>query len=164
MKMLLRLSIFVLVITCFYGCPVGIDYPLGTPGKEKINKDLFGNWVATTEDSEVKKVTISKNDDYSYKIDVTEKGEMYSLETDHLTGWITEVDGKTFLYMKPEGDGQYYHYMIKESTKGAFVTCDVSLLDGGIDSVISTDAFRKQVTSSMKMEGYCAETINWTKE
>ncbi len=164
MKKLLHLSIFTLIITIFYGCPVGIDYPLGKPGDHKIDKDMIGTWVAGSDEADVKKVEFSKNDDHSYKVHVLERGEMYALETDNLTGWLTEVDGKTFLYLKPDDEEKYYHYMIKESGKGTLVTCDVSLLDGGVDSVTSSETLRKQVSSSMNMEGYCAETLNWTKQ
>jgi hypothetical protein len=164
MKKLLHLSIFILVITTFYGCPIGIDYPLGTPGKEKINKELIGTWVSDKSDAEVIKVKFEKNDDNSYKVTVLERGEMYALETDNLIGWITEVEGKTFLFFKPENEEKYYHYMIKEMDKAKMVSCDVSLLDGGVDAVTSTEAFRKQVATSMKSAEYGVETISWTKE
>ena len=164
MKKLVHLSIFILIITTFYGCPVGINYPLGTPGKEKINKELIGTWVSDKTDAEVLKVKFEKNDDYTYKVTVMERGEMYALETDNLTGWVTEVEGKTFLFFKPENEDTYYHYMIKSSDKKSLVTCDVSLLDGGVDSVTSTEAFRKQVVTSMKSAEYGVESITWTKE
>ncbi len=164
MKKLLHLSIFILVITTFYGCPIGIDYPLGTPGKEKINKELIGTWVSDKSDAEVIKVKFEKNDDNSYKVTVLERGEMYALETDNLIGWITEVEGKIFLFFKPENEEKYYHYMIKEMDKAKMVSCDVSLLDGGVDAVTSTEAFRKQVATSMKSAEYGVETISWTKE
>lgn len=164
MKKLLHLSIFILIITTFYGCPVGINYPLGTPGKEKINKELIGTWVNSAEDPEVKKVSIKKKDDYSYDVLVLERGSMYALETDKLTGWVTEVEGKTFLFFKPENEETYYHYMIKSSDKKSMVTCDVSLLDGGTDAVTSTETFRTQVVTSMKSAEYGVESITWTKE
>lgn len=164
MKKLLHLSIFILVITTFYGCPVGIDYPLGVTGKEKINKDLLGTWVSDSPEAEVLKVKFEKNDDNSYKVTVLERGEMYALETDNLTGWVTEVEGKTFVFFKPEGEEKFYHYMIKESGSNTLVTCDVSLLDGGVDAVTSTEAFRKQVAASMKSAEYGVETISWTKQ
>jgi hypothetical protein len=164
MKKLVHLSIFFLIITTFYGCPVGIDYPLGKPGKEKINKDLLGTWVNSEEDPEVKKASIKKKDDYSYDVLVLERGSMYSLESDKLTGWITEVEGKTFLYLKEEGQTQYYHYMLPVIDKKSMTTCDVSLLDGGVDSVKSSETLRKQVVNSMKKAEFCTETIIWTKE
>ncbi len=164
MKKLVQLSILILVITTFYGCPVGIDYPLGTPGQDKINKDLIGTWLSDSPEAEVLKVKFEKNDDNSYKVTVLERGEMYALETDNLIGWVTEVEGKTFLFFKPENEEKYYHYMLKEMDKTKMVSCDVSLLDGGVDSVTSTEAFRKQVATSMKSAEYGAETISWTKQ
>lgn len=164
MKKLLHSSILILVITTFYGCPVGIDYPLGTPGTEKLNKELIGTWKSDKTDAEVLKVKFEKNDDNSYKVTVLERGEMYALETDFLTGWVTEVEGKTFVFFKPENETKYYHYMIKELGKGKMVSCDVSLLDGGVDAVTSTEALRKQVTNSMKSDEFGVETITWTKQ
>lgn len=164
MKKLLHLSILILVITTFYGCPVGIDYPLGIPGKEKINKDLIGTWVSDSKEAEVLKVKFEKNDDNSYKVTVLERGEMYALETDNLTGWITELEGSTFLYLKPEGEEKYYHYSFSFSEKDKLISTDVSLLDGGVDAVTSTEAFRKQVASSMKKAEYGTEIIGWTKQ
>ena len=164
MKKLIQLSVLVLVITTFYGCPVGIDYPLGTPGNEKIINDNIGTWVCDSPEAEVVKVNFEKKDDNSYKVTVLERGEMYALETDNLIGWVTEVEGKTFLFFKPDNEEKYYHYMIKEMDNGTMATCDVSLLDGGVDAVTSTEALRKQVATSMKSAEYGTEIITWTKE
>ncbi len=164
MKKILSYAAVAVIIMTFYGCPVGIEYPLGKPGTEKIDKALIGTWTNKEEDPEVKKVSIKKRDDYSYDVAVLERGTMYSLETDNLVGWVTVIDGKTFFYVKEEKDGQYYHYMLPSINKTSMTTCDVSLLDGGMDSVKSTESLYKQVLSSMKMAEFCKETINWTKE
>jgi len=164
MKKLPLFAVLAVMIMSFYGCPVGLDYPLGNPGKEKIDKNLIGTWTNDAEDPEVRKLTISKNDDYSYKILVIEKGSMYSLETDNLTGWITKIEGNTFFYAKADNEEKYYHYMFHFGGKNEMTTCDVSLLDGGVDSVTSTDALRKQVAVSMKKIEFCNEITTWTKE
>jgi hypothetical protein len=164
MKKFIHLSIFILVITSFYGCPIGIDYPIGTPGKEKINKELIGTWVCSNLEAEVLKVKFEKSDDNSYKVTVLERGTMYGLETDFLTGWVSEVEGKTFLFFKPDNEDKYYHYMIKDIGTNEMVTCDVSLLDGGIDAVTSTESFRKQVAVSMKKAEFGDESTSWTRE
>jgi len=164
MKKLPLFAVLAVMIMSFYGCPVGLDYPLGNPGKEKIDKNLIGTWTNDAEDPEVRKLTISKNDDYSYKILVIEKGSMYSLETDNLMGWITDVDGKKFFYAKPDNEEKYYHYMIQFTDKKEMTSCDVSLLDGGVDSVTSTDALRKQVAVSLGRTEFCDEKIVWKKE
>ena len=162
-KLLLYLSIIVISLLNF-GCPVGLDYALGNPGKEKIDTKLIGIWSNSEEDPEVVRATISKIDNYSYKIVVNERGSMYSLETDELTAWVTKVDGKLFLYMKPDNEDKYYHYLIVDLTKDTMITSDVSLLDGGVDAVTSTATLKNQVKKSMKMEGWATETITWTKE
>ncbi|MEY3442953.1 MAG: hypothetical protein RLZZ519_1234 [Bacteroidota bacterium] len=154
------LPIMVLLMT---GCPVGLDYSLGTPGSEEINKDLVGTWVNSSEEAEVKRVKIAKGKDNSYEVTVLERGEMYSLETDELQGWVTSVEEKSFLYLKPDGEEKYYHYCYWMD--GANLqTCDVSLLDGGVDAVTSTETLRKQVATSMHMSEWGSEIQDWSKE
>jgi hypothetical protein len=164
MNQLLKIMLFALIIGTFYGCPVGLDHPLSEPGKEKIEDNLIGVWKNSNADAEITKVKISKKDEYSYTVQVLEKGEMYALETDNFIGWSASLEGKKFLFFKPDNEDKYYHYVIKELKGTKMISCDLSLLDGGKDAVTSTEALRKEVISSMKMEGFCAETEQWTKE
>ena len=97
MKKLLLYSSIIVISLLNFGCPVGLDYALGNPGKEKIDTKLIGIWSNSEEDPEVVRATISKIDNYSYKIVVNERGSMYSLETDELTAWVTKVDGKLLI-------------------------------------------------------------------
>ena len=142
--LLALLPIMVLLMT---GCPVGLDYSLGKPGSEEINKALIGTWVNASEEAEVKK----------------ERGEMYSLETNDLQGWVTSVGEKSFLYLKPDGEEKYYHYCYWMDGEN-LITCDVSLLDGGVDAVTSTETLRQQVAKSMSMSDWGSETQEWGKE
>lgn len=164
MNQLIKIMLFVIIIGTFYGCPVGLDHPLSEPGKEKIEDNLIGVWKNSKADAEITKVKISKKDEYSYSVQVLEKGEMYALETDNFIGWSTSLEGKKFLFFKPDNEDKYYHYLIKELKGPKMISCDLSLLDGGKDAVTSTESLRKEVISSMKMEGFCAETEQWTKE
>lgn len=145
------------------GCPVGLDYAIGEPGSEKIDQGLVGKWLSENSGAEVLSVDIAKKDDHSYKVTVLERGEMYALETDNLTGWVTTVNGGNFLYLKPDGEDKFYHYQYRFDGKD-LVTNDVSLLDGGIDAVTSTETLRKQVATSMGMDGWADEKNTWTKE
>ncbi|HEX2900424.1 MAG TPA: hypothetical protein VHS96_11955 [Bacteroidia bacterium] len=158
--LLLLLPAVVLLMT---GCPIGLDYSLGTPGTEEINKSLIGTWVNGSEEAEVKRVKIAKGKDNSYEVAVQERGEMYSLETDELQGWVTTVEDKSFIYLKPIGEEKYYHYCywMDGST---LITCDVSLLDGGVDMVTSTETLRSQVAKSMHKAEWGSEVQEWTKE
>ena len=45
------------------GCPVGIDFPLGTPGTEKIDKQLLGKWSQSNTDLEVMRMEFEKLND-----------------------------------------------------------------------------------------------------
>jgi hypothetical protein len=158
--LLLLLPAVVLLMT---GCPIGLDYSLGTPGTEKIDKVLIGTWVNRNEESEVRRVKIAKNDENSYEVTVLERGEMYSLETDNLSAWVTTVEEKNFIYLKPDSEEKFYHYCywMEGST---LVSTDVALLNGGVDAVTSSETLRSQVAASMRMDEWGKETQEWTKQ
>jgi len=107
MKKLVYYAAFIMIIIFNYGCPTGLYYPLGNPGKEKINPKLLGTWVTNNDDAEVLSVTFSKQDDFTYKVLVNERGTMYALETDNFLAWITKFEGKEFLYLKPDNEDKY---------------------------------------------------------
>lgn len=159
------LFLFSSVIFLLMGCPVGLEYSLGNPGKEKIDKDLLGTWRGDSEEGEVRRVKMEAGEDNSLKVTVLERGEMYSLETDNLTGWVTTVDTKKFLYFTPEGEGKgtYYHYCYWMDGDSV-VSTSMSLLDGGVEAITSTETLRMQVVASMKMEGWGEETVKWSKD
>lgn len=146
------------------GCPVGIDYPLGYPGTEKIEKKLIGTWYNDKEDHEMKRIRIGKWDNYSYRIEVLEVGSMYSVEDQNFRGWITKIGGKTFLYAKPDNSEEYYLYCYAMDGKKKMSSWDVSLLVGGVDAVTSTEAFREEVKGSMLMDDFLTEETLWMKE
>jgi hypothetical protein len=164
MNRFIKITLFAIIIGTFYGCPVGLDYPIEAPGNEKIDEKLLGTWKNNNPDEEIIRVKISKKDNHSYNVQVLEKGEMYALESDNFIGWICSLQGKKFLYFKPDNEDKYYHYFIKELKDNKMISCDLALLDGGKDAVTSTESLQKEVISSMKMEGFCAETEQWTKE
>jgi hypothetical protein len=164
MNYLIKTVLFAIIVCTFYGCPVGLDYPIEAPGNEKIDEKLIGTWKNNNPDAEIIRVKISKKDNFSYSVQVLEKGEMYALETDNFIGWSASLEGKKFLFFKPDNEDKYYHYVIKELKDNKMTSCDLALLDGGKDAVTSTESLQKEVISSMKMEEFCAESEQWTKE
>ena len=78
MKKFVVLLLILPAVLLFYGCPVGIDYPAGEPGTEKIDKDLIGTWKQDNADKEILKFTITQKDKYSYTIVIDEKGTLYA--------------------------------------------------------------------------------------
>lgn len=164
MKKILSFGLVAFIVLAFYGCPLGLDYSLGNTGKEAIDPGLIGTWaISEGQDGEVLKMKIAKKDANSYTVEVIERGELYSLETDHLTGWVTTVGGKTFFYVQPEDEQKFYHYHYELSGKKLIIH-DVSLLDGGVDAVTSTETLRSQVERSMKLEGWGAEKLEYVKQ
>jgi hypothetical protein len=163
-RILLVLPFLVLLAT---GCPVGLDSPLGELGKEKIDPRLIGTWHSTSTESEVQRITIAEGDKNSYDVKVTERGEMYSLETDVLKGWVTAVKEKNFVFFQPESSQddkpQFYHYCYWWDGS-SLITCDLALLDGGVDAVTDTKSLRAQVERSMVKDEWGNETIEWNKE
>ncbi len=159
-----KLLVFASLLLLLTACPIGLDYAPGEIGKEEVNSKLIGTWMLSNpDDAEAKKFSISKIDKYSYKVEVVERGEMYSLETDNLTLYETTINGLHVLYLKPDNEEQYYMYQYK--LEGNTLTiADIPLLDGGIDAVTSTESLRKQIESSMTMETFYAEPLTYEKQ
>jgi hypothetical protein len=164
MKNLVKVTLFCVILLTFYGCPIGLDYPIAEIGKEQIDENLIGTWKNKDTEATVLKIRISKKDNFSYGIHILEKSELYALETDNFTAWLTNFEGLKILYFKPDNQDLYYHYVIKELKGKNLTSCDLSLVDGAKDDVNSTEGLRKEVLISMKMEKFCSETESWTKE
>ncbi len=148
----------------FSGCPVGTQYSLGDPNTEKIDDKLIGTWTNHTPEHELVKIKISKNDAYTYDIEVLERGEMYALETDNLIGWVTKVGNRTFVYARePEGT-DYYHYGYEITGKNTMESYGVSLKGKGLDEIKSNEEYRKEMKESMEKEDAIGEKAQWTKE
>lgn len=151
-------------VILFSGCPTGIGYPAGYPGKEKIDKDLVGTWTTPDEEKEIKLVRISRIDDFSLKAEVLETGSMYSLEAKEFTGWCTEIGGMKFVYWQPVSETEHDYFLYSYKIKGNNMeSYDVSLLDGGIDAVTSVESYRDQIATSIKMTDGISDTIKWSR-
>ncbi len=161
----IRLSLLLGFAFLFSGCPVGIDYPAGYPGKEKIDRELIGTWFNDQDEPAVKEVRISKVDEYSMHAEVTQQGSMYSLDATELTGWCTEIGNMKFVYWQPNSntDLQFYLYAYKIEN-GKLITYDVSLLDGGVDAVTSVENYRSQIERSLKKTECLTDTTYWQRK
>lgn len=164
------LSIFLVAAFSLFlmACPVGSSYPLGEKGAEKLNQNLVGSWKTEQADVEVLGVRITKIDEYSCRVEVTEKGSMFMADTTIFTGWQTSIEDKTFLVLeqvKANGSSKdtYYVYAIRFDGK-TLITNDITLKVGGTDAITSTPAYREEVKASMKMEGFLAGEIKWAKK
>ncbi len=156
MKKLALLSLLVLILT---GCPIGLNYAPGEIGTEKVSAELLGTWEfssasATSTDHEVMKVKFSKRDANSYNVSVLERGEMYALETDDLVMYQTRIDGLNVMYLKPSDEDLYYLYQFELKDKKTLVIADISLLDGGIDAVNSSETLREQIKNSKSKDEF----------
>jgi hypothetical protein len=150
------------LLAFLFGCPIGIMYAPGNPGTEKIDKDLIGTWQTTTEDPEFAIATITKQDDYSLHASLSNTGGLFDLKETELTCWNTVIDGLKIIYTT--SDGKYYSYAYKMDNN-ALTLFDVSLLEGGIDAVTSTETFRSQISASMKNHpDYLKEGKLYTKK
>lgn len=162
MKKAIYLLLLCPVILLLTGCPVGTNYPLGTPGTEKIDKKLIGNWSTDAEDPEARQVVIKQADDFSYDVEVFETGTMYMPTTKIFKAWVTTLEGKSFFYLKPDNADSYYLYCY-EVNKKTLTTWDVGLKVGGIDAVTSTEAFRNEVKASLPREDCLSGAVVWTR-
>ncbi|HQU75633.1 MAG TPA: hypothetical protein PK742_03245 [Chitinophagales bacterium] len=147
------------------GCPVGVDHPLGEPGKEKLDEQLIGTWVQPDTAMEATRIAIEKIDKHSFKLTVLEEGGMFMEETDFFRGWCTKVDGYTFVYLQDLNNpaGQYLTYCYRMDGDDLY-TYDMTLAVGGIDAVTSTEAFRKEVSASLKLEGSLTSEVKWSRQ
>lgn len=150
-------------IVLLWGCPVGIKYPAGNPGTEKIDPSLVGTWEQPDTNKEIMSVRIAKKDDFSYSISILEKGSLYMGDGDEYEGWVTTINGKKILFSRSLEGEDFYMYEFTV-TKKTLTTHDIALLDGGIDVVTSTESLRKQIETSLGMEGGLSEETVWKKK
>jgi hypothetical protein len=164
MRNYLHLFAFLPLMLLLSGCPVDVPYPLGDKGNEKIDKELVGIWSQPDSTMEVLRAEIIALDKYTLQLTVMEKGESYVPEVDVFKGWCTELDGYQFVYFQSltESSAGYFTYCYK-FVDGQLHTFDVSLLVGGIDAIVSTEAYRQEVSASLKMEGALASEQVWTR-
>jgi hypothetical protein len=143
----------------------GIAYPPGTPGTEKADKGLIGTWKQSDGLKEVVSIRISETDKYTLKAEVLERGDIYALESDVLVARCTEIGGKNFVYFETttEGKTEYYTYMY-QFVSGGLETCVVSLMDGGVDAITSTESYRSQLEKSIGMENAISDTTFWIRQ
>lgn len=159
-------AVLLLVLTA---CPVSSVYPLGEKGAVPIDNSFFGTWHTSTTDAEAKKLTISKGSEANtYRIHVDERGEMFTADGDDFIGWNAELDGMKFLVLQQEINGElketYYVYAISKKDKQTIVSNDISLKVNGTDAITSIENYRKEVSASMKMDGFLASEQTWTKQ
>lgn len=148
------------------GCPVGIAYPLCEATQiEKVDKNLLGTWKAMDNSADILQVKIGKEDEVTYNVEVLEKGENYMVDEVQFFSWATKLDGHSFLFSKAsEGDdSNYYLYHIVLDKKRLIIE-DMGLLVGGVDAVTSTEAFRQEVSASLKMPDCLSARFEYSKQ
>ena len=154
---LIFLPALLITLMFVYGCPIALNFPPDEPGTVKIDKALLGTWICKQDSScEVLTAKLEKLDDYSYNVEVLEKGEMYATEDVVFTGYVTKIDNLNILYLLEKSSGKYYNYVYEVSGKSLTIY-DLSLLEGGVDAVTSTEALRAQIVASKYKEGFMAE-------
>ena len=150
-------------VILFFGCPVGMSFAPGEPGTEVLDERIVGTWITSDEFSVFKKAEVAKADSYSFRVKLYETTDMYVLggETE-LQGWTTRVDEQPLLYVLSAELNEYftYGYAFRE---GGILLYDAALLDGGKDSVVSTQSFRTQLAASVKKEEWYAEPVFYEK-
>lgn len=163
---MLGLALLALVCLVNTGCPVGIDYPFATESQlEKVDNKLVGTWRSVVDSADMLQVRILKEDDITYSIEVLEKSENYMADDTRFFGWSTKLDGHSFLFSQglDSDDDSYYLYHISFEGK-KLVIQDVGLLVGGVDAVTSTEAFREEVSASLKNPDCLSARFEYIKQ
>jgi hypothetical protein len=147
----MRLCVLPALAVMLTGCPIGLDYPAGLHSAHLTDSRLAGTWTAESSDAAVMRLTIAESSPGLYRITVLERGEMYAPETSEFNAWLTSVDGHTILVAeaKENESTTYYHHHIQFDGDDAVAIEDISLLVGGIDAVVSTEALRGEISSSL---------------
>lgn len=156
-KAYLLLSIACVIL--FFGCPVGMSFAPGEPGKELLDERIIGTWTTKDEFSVFKKAEVAKADSSSFRVKLYETTDMFVLgDETELTGWTTRIDEQDFLYLLSAELNEYFTYGYSLREKGILLY-DAALLDGGKDSVTSKESFRAQLATSIKKEEWYAEPV-----
>lgn len=155
------MALLVLVTT---GCPTGQEYPLGDDSTN-IDPALLGTWVARSDSAEMLEINVTKEDEVTYGIEVVSTSDSYLLDDVEFFAWITRIDGHQFLFAQPlsEEDDKFYvyHYTVE---KNQLVIHDVGLLVGGSDAVTSMEAFREEVSASLKLPDCLTGRVDYVKK
>jgi hypothetical protein len=142
------------------GCPEGTEYPPANPGTERIDKKLLGTWEAMNKNADFKKFTISRKDDFSYQVEITDADG-----SGNYNSWVTKIGGKRFIYSQelsaenenPDGDEtkgkEYFTYHYATPNKSTLIIHEVRLLVNGKDNITSVESFRQEIEGSLKMHG-----------
>ena len=148
------------------GCPVGIAYPLCEESQVlKIDKDLLGTWRAVSDSAEILEVKISKEDDVTFAVEVLQKGENYMVDDIEFFSWTTKLDGHTFIFSQGANSDSDDYFLYEYAFKGKrLVIHDVSLLVGGTDAITSTEAFREELSASLKMPDCLVSKLEYVKQ
>jgi hypothetical protein len=142
------------------------SYPLEVQEKGSVDKKLIGTWTTDAADSDAKKVTITMNEDKTYKVEVLAKGEYYAAETDIFKAWLTSLNKRKFIVLQEmyngEGKQAYYVYDITIGDK-TFTARTISVKGKGIDSLLSVKDYRDRVKSSMDSSDFLSTDMVWNK-
>ena len=160
---LAMLALLALVTT---GCPVGTSYPFCQANQvEKVDNRLLGTWKSVSDSADILEVKISQEDDVTYNVEVLAQSEMYMADDTRFYSWSTKLDGHSFLFSQGLDSGSTEYYLYEYGFEGKkLVIHDVSLLVGGMDAVTSTEAFRAEVSASLKKPDCLTARFEYVKE
>jgi hypothetical protein len=154
-----------LILLC--GCPVDTKYPLEQKKNGRIDHKLLGTWINDSTRNDVKKVKITLGEDQLYQVVVLDKSETYLSGSDTFRGWLTELDKHEFLVLELFKNGKYldkYYLYHLSMNKKAIVTHDAAFKSGGLDAVVSTDAFKQEIRASMSHPEFLSDKCTWRLE
>jgi hypothetical protein len=159
-----------LLMILLSACPLEMDYLLDEPGKTPIDTRLLGTWERVPDEGnlELVKIKIGRGRAVnSYTIRILENSVFDpSLGEIDFTGYITQIEGKKFVYAvdeeKDDGKCTVYAYEIKNNT--TLFLWDVSLPDEAKDNVISTKTFRAEIRKALQADNCLSEETHYKKQ
>jgi hypothetical protein len=145
------------------GCPIELDYSLGNSGTEKNEPKLFGKWRIDDLEETIISFSISKLTESTMRVELIEKNEFFTPNTNIFTGWVVSLGGKRFLCFEENANpGKFYHYILIDVNESQLKVCPLDLYEGGI-AIKSQENLRQEVLTSINKPNFITTPIVYTK-
>ena len=157
------LLLFSFIVLCSF--PLYIEYPLGEPGKDKVDKKLLGTWEVEDDSRQFFKCEIKEINKFEYRLKVLEKGKQFGLEAEEFKLYTTKFEGEEFLYLQPIGTEKngFYYFIYKMNDKDKMIVEEIA--DDRIDksALYSPEALKNYFEAKAGQSKYRTGAQLWVK-
>lgn len=143
-----RSLVFAALLIFCAGCDLS-KYPIDDPAVVKIDTRLIGKWRAQEEGKHYATYTLSRMDDFHYRISSRIKVKR-SVQTDEYQGFLSEIDNVPFLnvfYKDDSGNGGYSILKVMDVRAKSIVVA--SIKDSTLKNLNSPKEVRERITNNL---------------